>query len=123
MAFRQTLLPVPVAPAISRWGIRARLVTTGKPRISLPRARVSLDLETGKFLGGQDIFQSHGLPLAVGDFDADHRLARQRGDDPDADGPHGHGQIIGQTGDPADLDARGRFEFIHGDDRAGRDLR
>ncbi len=49
-------------------------------------------------------------------------FARQRGDDPDADGPHGHGQVVGQAGDPADLDPRGRFKFIHGDDRAGGNL-
>ena len=33
-----TDLPEPVVPAISRWGIRARSVTTGSPPIFLPRA-------------------------------------------------------------------------------------
>ena len=40
MALRPTLLPLPVAPAMSRWGILARSVTTGAPMMSLPRARV-----------------------------------------------------------------------------------
>ena len=45
MVFRPTLLPVPVAPAMRRWGILARLVTTGTPSISVPRARVSAAFE------------------------------------------------------------------------------
>ena len=37
MAFKQTDLPVPVRPAISRWGISARSKTRGWPLTSLPR--------------------------------------------------------------------------------------
>ena len=43
MALTPTDLPEPVVPATNRWGILARLATTGLPAISLPSARVSLD--------------------------------------------------------------------------------
>ena len=39
----QTLLPLPVAPAISRCGIFARSATTGSPATLLPRASASLE--------------------------------------------------------------------------------
>jgi hypothetical protein len=42
MVFRQTLFPVPVAPAIRRCGMRARSAMKGSPWIFLPSARVSL---------------------------------------------------------------------------------
>ena len=34
----QTLLPEPVAPATSRWGMRARSAIRGSPEIVFPRA-------------------------------------------------------------------------------------
>ena len=37
IALRQTDLPVPVRPAISRWGMSARSKTSGMPLASLPR--------------------------------------------------------------------------------------
>ena len=40
MEFKATLFPVPVAPAISRWGILARSATTGLPMMFFPRAMV-----------------------------------------------------------------------------------
>ena len=43
MALMATDLPVPVAPATSRCGIRARSHTTGWPSMLLPSARVSSD--------------------------------------------------------------------------------
>ena len=45
MAFKATLLPLPVAPAINRWGIFSNSATTGLPTISLPRHRVSFDFD------------------------------------------------------------------------------
>ena len=40
-----TDLPVPVDPAINRWGIVARSVMYGSPWIVLPSARVSFEPE------------------------------------------------------------------------------
>ena len=48
MAFRPTLFPVPVAPAIRRWGIRSSSATTGFPTISFPIHRVRNDREFSK---------------------------------------------------------------------------
>ena len=42
-ALMATDLPAPVAPAMSRWGMRARLATTGLPMTSKPSARLSMD--------------------------------------------------------------------------------
>ena len=44
IAFMQTLLPLPVAPAISRWGILPRSATTGTPETPLPSASASFVL-------------------------------------------------------------------------------
>ena len=38
MALIETLLPDPVAPAISRWGIRVRSTETGSPVTPHPKA-------------------------------------------------------------------------------------
>ena len=38
MLLSPTLLPLPVAPAMSRWGMAARSVTAGLPRMSFPSA-------------------------------------------------------------------------------------
>ena len=43
MALRHTLLPLPVAPAMRRWGIFARSATTGTPETPLPREIASFD--------------------------------------------------------------------------------
>ena len=44
MVLMETDFPEPVAPATSRWGMRARSVTTGAPAMSLPRAMGSFIL-------------------------------------------------------------------------------
>ena len=43
MALMETDLPVPVAPATNKWGMRAKSVTKGPPPVSLPNASVSLE--------------------------------------------------------------------------------
>jgi len=63
-------------------------------------------------LGIQDVPQVHRLPFQVGDFDADHRLSRQGGDDADTGRLQGQGEIVRQIGDPVDLDPRCRFQFV-----------
>ncbi len=50
MAFKATLLPVPVAPAINKCGILSSSATTGFPTISLPRQMVSFDFDLPKAL-------------------------------------------------------------------------
>ena len=48
MVLSATLLPVPVAPAMSRWGIFSSPTTTGFPMISLPRQMGAGDLISAK---------------------------------------------------------------------------
>ncbi len=48
MALRDTLFPEPVVPAMRRWGILARSVTTGVPTMSSPREMGSLYLDSRK---------------------------------------------------------------------------
>ena len=45
MPLRPTDLPVPVDPAMSRWGIVARSVTNGSPWMVLPSASVSFEAD------------------------------------------------------------------------------
>ncbi len=45
MLLTQTDLPLPVLPAIKRWGIRQRSATWAAPAMSLPSARVSGEVE------------------------------------------------------------------------------
>src|SRR5699024_11482687 len=42
--FTQTLLPLPVAPAINRWGILFNSASTASPDISLPKATNNLEV-------------------------------------------------------------------------------
>ena len=42
-ALTMTLLPEPVAPAMSRWGILARSTAWALPATSRPRAKVSVE--------------------------------------------------------------------------------
>ena len=44
MELRQTLFPEPVAPAMRRWGMRAKSAITGWPETSRPRAMVKGEL-------------------------------------------------------------------------------
>ena len=50
IAFKPTLLPVPVAPAIKRCGILSSSAVTGSPTIFLPRQIVSFDFVFSKTL-------------------------------------------------------------------------
>jgi len=72
--------------------------------------------------GSEDLAQPDHLRLFVGDLDADGVLAGDRGDDADPFGAHRHGQVVGQSGDAADLDAGRQLHLVAGDDRAGVDF-
>ena len=94
---------------------------TGSPAIFLPR------------ISGSDMFwssnawlpissrQAHRLALRIGQLDADHAAP---GDGRDARRQRRHvaGDVVGKLDHPAGLDAAGRLQLVHGDDRAGADL-
>jgi len=65
----------------------------------------------------QDLFQKDLLALRVGNLDADYRLAGDRSQYPHTHGTERHGEIVGQGNDPPYLDAGGRLELVHRDDR------
>ena len=94
IALIATDLPLPVAPAISRCGMRARSPTTGWPAVSLPSASVSVDGELRERLRFEHLAQHDLVAPRVGDLDADHRLARHRRQDAHAGHAQRHGQIV-----------------------------
>ena len=69
-ALMATLLPAPVEPAISRWGIPARSATTMRPLMSLPSASVSFDFWPMNSLRFDILAQPDDLAFAVRDLNA-----------------------------------------------------
>ena len=67
MEFRQTDLPEPVAPAMSRWGISIKSAMTGSPAISLPRA-MARRRDWPEFFGLHDLPEINGGLGLVGYF-------------------------------------------------------
>ena len=116
-----TDLPVPVEPAISRCGIAARSATYGSPWIVLPSAIVSFGGRPAVDLGLEQLAQRNLLARAVGNLDADGRLA---GDAIDQHrlGLHREAEVVGEAGDLRVLHAGVRLELEGRDDRARMDL-
>ena len=89
-ALTMTLLPEPVAPAMSRCGIFAEVDRCGPcPATSRPRAKVSFEVELRHLGVLGDPPEGDHVEVAVGDLDADDALARDRRLDADACGPRG----------------------------------
>src|SRR5258706_14912941 len=59
------------------------------------------------------------LARRVGDLDADDGLGGDRRQDADAERAERHREVVGQRDDAPDLDAGGRLELVHRDDRPG----
>ena len=86
-------LPAPVAPEIKMWGISARSAMTERPAMSRPtRPRAGgwppWPRRRDKMSPSETSWR-----LPVGDFDADGRLARDRGEDPHVGRGHGVGDV------------------------------
>ena len=122
MAFKQTDLPVPVRPAISRWGISARSKTRGWPLTSLPRNSGMRHSWNRPCDPGDHVAQPDHVAVVVGHLDADRRLARDRRHDPDARHGQGDRQVVGQAHDLRDAQAGLELDLELGDHRAGIDL-
>ena len=75
-------------------------------------------LGTGKFPGFQQLADSNGLFVPVGDLDTDGALAGNRSLDPDIGGRQGQLNVIFTADDTGDLDAHIRLQLIAGDDRS-----
>ena len=74
----------------------------------------------GKAFAGDQFAERDHLAVGVGQFDAHDRAARN-GRDAGGNGAHVAGDVVRQANDAAGLDAGGRFQFVHGDHRAGAD--
>ena len=118
-ALTMTLLPEPVAPAISRCGILARSTAWASPATSRPRANVSFDSDAVNSTSSRMRRSGDDVEVLVRDLDADRALARDRRLDPERAGGERHRQVVGRGLDPADLDVRRRLDLVLGDDRAG----
>ena len=68
------------------------------------------------------VAQPDDVAVVVGNFDADGRLARDRGHDPHAGHRQGDGQVVGQAHDPRDPQTGLELDLELGDHRAGVDL-
>ena len=122
IAFRQTVLPVPVRPAISRCGSVGQIDRQRLAADVLAQEERNphlLDLAVGLF---DHFAEPDDLPLLVGHFDADRVLAGNRRDDADAGHAQGDRQVVGQAGDLRQPQAGFELDFVLGDDRAGVDL-
>ena len=74
-----------------------------------------------KAVAGDQFMQDNAFALLIGQFDADHCPAGNGGD---AGGERRHvaRNVVRQLDDAAGLNAGGRFQLVHGDDRAGADF-
>ena len=95
-ALTMTLLPEPVAPAMSRWGIFARSTAWARPATSRPRANVSCVPDAVEVDLLEDPPQRDDVELLVGDLDAHGALARDRRLDPDRAGRERHREVVGR---------------------------
>ena len=103
IALTHTLLPDPVAPAISRCGIFDRSALNGCPATSWPSAKASLLLRArlSKFVRAEHLLERDQVEGAVRDLDPDVRLAGNRRLDADGARRQRQRQVVGQPLDPA----------------------
>ncbi len=106
--FMQTLLPQPVAPAMSRWGIFARSATIGTPETPLPRASASFAFERER----PELFRLHHRAhrdhrgAVVWHLDADDSAPGHRRLDPQARRRQGKREVVLERRDPVHPHAR-----------------
>ena len=105
----QTDLPEPVAPAISRCGMRARSATIGLAGRRSGRARSSVCSSTtasGTAVLWTTLRSVTSDSVVFGDFDAEHRLAGHRRFDADRRRGERERQVVRERRDLLDADAR-----------------
>ena len=113
----QVDLPAPVAPAISMCGIFARLATTNPPSTSLPRPTTIgwwSPAATGERRTSPRLTISLsvlGISMPIAD------LPGIGDEDPHVGALHGVGDVLGQRGDPLDLDGGAELDLVAGDRR------
>ena len=110
MAFMQTLLPVPVAPAMSRCGIFRQVRDDGVSRDALAQGerQFRLDRQIAEFLRFHDVAHRHDGRAVVGHLDSDNGAARYRRLDTQAWRRQRQSQVVLERGDLVHSDARPR---------------
>ena len=83
--------------------------------MSLPSATGRARVAVAELLAFEQFAQVDGLALRVRDFDADHGLSGQRGDDAHRQRAQREREIVLETHDPLDLDPRRGLELVHRD--------
>ena len=68
----------------------------------------------GRLRRGQDVPEGHELAAAIGNFDADGRLARDGRKDPDVGRGHGVGDVLGQRRDTGHLHPGTELQLVPG---------
>ena len=121
IAFRATGLPGAGGSRDEEVGHTGQVHDHGLTAMSLPRPRGDRRTCSGHSRGAEDLAQVDQLDLFVRDLEADDGFP---GDD--LDNPHAHrrqrsGEVLGQGGDPAHLQARRWLKLEAGDDRPGVD--
>ena len=121
MQLRPTLLPVPVEPAISRWGMRGEV---GRPDVAvhgLAEAEREPARGAAEGVGLEHLAQVDRLAHLVRDLDADVALAAHAVD-ADRLGLERQRQVVGEADDLRVLDAGVGLELVGGDHGPGVDL-
>ena len=97
---------------------RGQIGHDGLARDVLAQDDRQLPLGPDEGLAGYHFLERYHLAVDVGQFDAHHGAARNRRH---TGGNRAHiaGDVVGEANDTARLDAGGRFQLVHGDDRAG----
>ena len=94
----------------------------GDPFDILPQGKNKFRFIALKFFVDNDILQPHRLADIVGNFDANRRFVGKRRHNTDGAASHGERQVVHQVGNARELDAGGRGEFKHRNNRAGMDF-
>ena len=118
MEFMHDDLPDPVAPEMRMCGISARLAMTARPAMSRPMATSSGWRCRVRPRRLEDVAQRDELAGPVRHLDADGRLARDGREDAHVGRRHGVGDVLGEAGDPGDLDAGAELDLVTGHRRA-----
>ena len=117
MELTQTDLPLPVEPAISRWGILQRSATCAVPAMSFAEGHRQRAAHVDIILGFKDCADVDGGADLVRNLDADGGLAGDGRFNAHTRGGQVQGDVVGQACDAADLDTGLGLQLIPGDGR------
>ncbi len=123
IVLRQTDLPAPVAPATRRCGILQRSPNTGRPVMSLPSAIQSGGTWPRFGIASRISRIATTATVLIRNLDADGRFSGNRRLDAHAGCGQRERQIVGERGDPRDLDAALGLQLVARDRRSALDVR